>query len=183
MPIRLARLSGHHVNEIQALAGDEGIARWTDIPHPYPRDGARAYVEGELRLYARGLRAAFAVCEAGRVVGITGLARVPAAPDRAELGYWIGRPYWGRGRATAAVAQTLTHGFDRMRLAVVFARSFSANRASARVLEKLAFRFVGLEASRDPRRRDEPVRRYELTREDWRRQRPRGGGAYFFDAS
>ena len=175
MSLRLSRLNGRHVNEIQALAGDEEIARWTDVPHPYPPDGARAYVEQELRLCARGLHATFAVCEADRVVGIAGLARVPAVPDRAELGYWIGRPYWGHGHATAAVAQMLTHGFDRMRLAVVFARCFSANRASTRVPEKLAFRFVGLEAPRDRHRRGEPIRRYELTREEWRRRPFRGG--------
>jgi len=172
--VYLRPLSGRHVRAVQALASDEAIARWTAIPHPYPRDGAQTFVEREQRLRARGLHATFAVCDADGLLGVVGLRRDPMMPEGAELGYWIGRPYWGRGHATAAVTQILAHGFGRMRLAVVFARCFSANRASARVLERLAFRFAGLDASQDPRRPHEPMRRYELTREEWRR-RPVGG--------
>jgi RimJ/RimL family protein N-acetyltransferase len=167
-------VSGRHARAIQALAGDESIARWTNIPHPYPSDGAWAFVDRAQRIRAYGLGATFAVCEARRCLGVAVLTREPGAPGRAELGYWIGRPYWGRGRATAAVAQILAHGFGRMRLAVVFARCVTANRASIRVLEKLGFRFVGLEAARDARWPREPVRGYELTREEWRRSRARG---------
>jgi RimJ/RimL family protein N-acetyltransferase len=56
-----------------------------------------------------------------------------------------------------------------MDLDAVVARCFAINRASARVIEKLGFRFVGLEASRSPKRLANPVRRYELTRGDWYR--------------
>ena len=56
-----------------------------------------------------------------------------------------------------------------MGLEVVVARCFPANRVSVRVIEKLGFRFVGLEASPTLKRPAEPVRRYELTRRDWRR--------------
>lgn len=115
------------------------------------------------------------MCESNRVLGVVSLAQEPTALDRAELSCWIGRPYRGRGRATAAVARVLAHGFGRMALTLVFARCSSANRASARVLERLAFRLVGLEAARDPAwPAGESVRRYELSREEWRRH-PAGG--------
>jgi RimJ/RimL family protein N-acetyltransferase len=167
MSLHLVPVSGRHAREIQALAADEAIARWTAIPHPYPRDGALAFVERAQRLRALGRHATFAVCEAHRLLGVATLARLEATPDHAELGYWIGRPYWGRGYATAAGRQLLAHGFGRMRLVLVFARCLSANRASIHVLEKLGFRFVGLEAARSSTWPGEPVGRYELTRAGW----------------
>ena len=139
-------MSGRHAREIQALAAAEAVARWTAIPHPYPLDDGLAFVERAQRLRARGMRETFAVCEADRLLGVATLARREATPDHAELGYWIGRPYWGRRYAPAAGRQLLAHGFGRMRLSLVFARCFGANHASIRVLEKLGFRFVGLEA-------------------------------------
>jgi RimJ/RimL family protein N-acetyltransferase len=170
LSIRLRPIAFEHIPDIQALASDEAIARFTAIPHPYPVNGARAFVEQAQRLRARGLCATFAVCEVARCVGVVTLARDATVPERAELGYWIGRPFWGRGLATAAVGQILAHGFGRMRLAVVFARCFTENRASARVLETRGFRFVGLEVTRVAGGRSrQPVGRYELTVEAWRR--------------
>jgi RimJ/RimL family protein N-acetyltransferase len=160
-------VSARHVREIQRLAADPAIARWTTIPHPYPRDGALVFVARAQRLRALGLHATFAVCDGDDLVGIATLARHEPVADRAELGYWIGRPHWGRGHATAACRLVLAHGFERMRLGVVFARCFTANDASLRVLEKLGFGFVGLEAARSPGRPVAPVRRYELSRAAW----------------
>jgi RimJ/RimL family protein N-acetyltransferase len=161
-------VSGRHVREIQTLAADEAVARWTAIPHPYPRDGALAFVERAQRLRALDMRATFAICEAHRLLGVATLARQEAAPDHAELGYWIGRPYWGRGYATAACRRLLAHGFERMRLGLVVARCGSANRASLRVLDKLGLRFVGVAPPDDPTSAGEAVCRYELGLEEWR---------------
>lgn len=170
MNVRLVPVSARHARDIQALASDEAIARWTSIPHPYPRDGALAFVDHAQRRRARGAQETFAVFEAGGgFLGVAALVRDDHLPARAELGYWIGRPYWGRGYATAAARRLLAHGFELMDLDVIVARCFAMNQASARVIEKLGFRFVGLEASRSPKRPANPVRRYELTRRDWRR--------------
>ena len=170
MNVRLVPVSTRHARDIQALASDEAIARWTTIPHPYPPDGAVAFIDRAQRMRARAAHATFAVCEAGGgFLGVAALVRDEKLPARAELGYWIGRPFWGRGYATAAARWLLVHGFERMGLDAVVARCFVINEASARVIEKLGFRFASLEASPTPKRPAEPVRRYELTRGDWRR--------------
>ena len=167
MNVRLVPVSARHARDIQALASDEAIARWTAIPHPYPRDGALAFVDRAQRMRARGAQETFAVCEAGGgFLGVAALGRDEKLPERAELGYWIGRPYWGRGYATAAARWLLAYGFERMDLDVVVARCFAMNQASARIIEKLGFRFVGVETSRTRKRPAGPVRRYELTRGD-----------------
>lgn len=166
--VRLAPVSGRHVAAIQALAADAAIARWTTVPHPYPPDGALRFVDRAQRQRALGASATFAVCEGDRLVGVAGLTREAATPERAELGYWIGRPYWGRGYATAAARQVLAHGFRRMRLRLVFARCASANGASLHVLEKVGLRFVALEAPAPARAWLGAVRRYQLARDAWR---------------
>ncbi len=170
MPLRLVPVSMRHVRDIQSLAADEPLGRWMPRPAADPRDGslALAFVERAQRLRARGARETFAVCEDDRLLGIAALARDEGAPDRAELGYWIGRAYRGRGYATAAAGRLLTHGFERMRLGLVFARCISSNRASLRVIEKLGLRFVALEPSDDPKA---PMCRYELDREQWKTRR------------
>ena len=60
----------------------------------------------------------------------------------AEFGYWIGRPYWGQGYASAAGALALEMAFREWDMDYVFATSLVRNRASGRVLEKLGFRFI-----------------------------------------
>ena len=168
LDIKLFWVNRSHVKDIRALDGDEATPIGATPPLLHPGERALAYVEHVQRLRARGLQATFAIRAADQFVGLIALAREPEAPARAELGYRIGLPYRGRGYATAAVARILEHGFRRMRLAVVVARCQAENPASARVLEKLAFRFIGPEVTHD--RAGSGVRRYELTGPEWRRR-------------
>lgn len=61
----------------------------------------------------------------------------------AELGYWIGKPFWGRGYATEAARAVVAYGFDTLGLHRVFAMAYSRNPTSSRVLEKLGMRWEG----------------------------------------
>ena len=61
----------------------------------------------------------------------------------AELGYYIGEPYWGRGFATSAVKQVCQYVFDHSDILRIFAEPFAYNAASCRVLEKAGFQFEG----------------------------------------
>jgi RimJ/RimL family protein N-acetyltransferase len=62
---------------------------------------------------------------------------------RAELGYWLAKPYWGRGIMTSVVGRLCRYAFDEFRLVKITAHVFSENRASARVLEKCGFQQEG----------------------------------------
>jgi len=64
-------------------------------------------------------------------------------PKRAELGYWIGVPYWGQGFATEAANAMIAFGFDTLRLNEIYAHHFAGNIASQRVLEKIGMRHEG----------------------------------------
>jgi [ribosomal protein S5]-alanine N-acetyltransferase len=103
-----------------------------------------AYVEESMALREAGTKYVFAVCEPeGRPVGMVLLKDVDRAQGRAELGYWIGRPYWARGYASAAAAGILPFGFRTLGLRTIAAVTLESNPASLRVLLKLGFIEVG----------------------------------------
>jgi RimJ/RimL family protein N-acetyltransferase len=164
MSVRLVPVSGRHARELRSLVAGEPAPPWPSLPSLAGRDDVLGFLDRAQRLRAHRRQETFAVCEDDRLVGLGVLARDDRAPDHAELGYWVAAPYRGRGYATAAARQLVAHGFERMRLAVVFARAAGANRASVRVLDTVGLRLVGVEPAADGR---EPVGRWELTREAW----------------
>jgi RimJ/RimL family protein N-acetyltransferase len=68
---------------------------------------------------------------------------IAEAHRRAELGYWIGVPFWGRGYATEAARAAVAFGFETLRLNRIYAHYFAGNTASQRVLEKIGMRHEG----------------------------------------
>jgi len=127
---------------VQRLAGDRDVALNTlRIPHPYEPGMAEAWIAGHARDRELGKAVVFAVTlkHTGELVGSMGL-EVRPEHDRAELGYWIGRPYWGKGYATEAAKAVVRFGFCNLRLNRLEAHHFTRNPASGRVLEKIGMR-------------------------------------------
>ena len=127
---------------MQRLAGAREIAETTlAIPHPYPDGAAQEWIashgdDPDLLNFAVTLR------ESGELVGAVGLG-LARDHARAELGYWIGVPYWGRGYATEAARAVVTYAFGELGLNRVFAFHFTNNPASGRVLQKIGMRHEG----------------------------------------
>lgn len=132
--------------EVQRLAGAEEVARTTlSIPHPYPDRAAEAWIERTRQAYASGSIHAFAVVPKGATGALAGCVslRVNDAHRHAELAYWIGRPFWGRGYATEAARAVLRYGFGELKLNRIFAAAMTANPASSRVMAKLGMKHEG----------------------------------------
>jgi RimJ/RimL family protein N-acetyltransferase len=127
---------------VQQLAGAREVADTTlNIPHPY-RDGvAEAWILTHRQLYRVGVLANFAVVLRGseELLGAVGL-RIEAMHGRAELGYWIGVPHWGKGFCTEAARAVLDYGFNVLGLVRVHASHLKRNPASGRVMQKLGMR-------------------------------------------
>jgi len=70
--------------------------------------------------------------------------RIELEHRRAELGYWIGRPWWGNGFATEAARAVVGQAFAGLGLARVFAHHFVSNPASGRVMQKIGMRQEGV---------------------------------------
>ncbi len=140
MEIRTARLVLRapelaDAGRISLLAGDYDVASMTGtIPHPYNEPEAAKWI-ASVRAGEEGV--VFAVLFDGQVIGCAGYRQMDEL--HAELGYWIGKPYWGCGYATEAAAALIEHGFEVDGLAYLTAGHFADNPASARVIEKLGF--------------------------------------------
>ena len=111
------------------------------FPHPYTIDDARRFIT-----FARGgdPEANFAVTVSGVSVGSIG-ATLSDDVERcsAEVGYWLGEPYWGRGIATLALTGFTRFAFTAYDLERLYAVPFASNSASCRVLEKAGYRLEG----------------------------------------
>ena len=123
---------------VQRLAGDREVASTTlTIPHPYEDGMAEAWIEGRASAWAEKKALTLAVTtEADGLVGAMGL-HLELEHLRAELGYWIGVPFWNRGYATEAAEAVMKFGFEELGLNRIEAEHFTRNPASGRVMEKL----------------------------------------------
>ncbi|WP_165253080.1 GNAT family N-acetyltransferase [Adlercreutzia sp. ZJ304] len=90
---------------------------------------------------------AVALKETGKPIGCVGLFRdeegnIPLAESEAELGYWIGKPYWGQSFIPEASRELIRHGFKDLGLSGIWCGNFEGNDKSQRVQEKLGFKYV-----------------------------------------
>ena len=102
--LRLRPFSVADAADVQRLAGDFAIADTTlNIPHPYEDGMAEQWIAGHPEAYEQGRLAAFAITDLvdGRLLGAISI-KLDGDGAVGELGYWVGRPYWGQGVATAA---------------------------------------------------------------------------------
>jgi [ribosomal protein S5]-alanine N-acetyltransferase len=131
--------------DVQRLCNVRDIALNTLlIPHPYPDGMAEQWISSQPENFAKGEVVTFAITlgEGGELVGAIGM-RIQLESDRAEIGYWIGVPYWGRGFATEAARAVIEYGFERLRLNRIFGEHFTRNAPSGRVLQKAGMRHEG----------------------------------------
>ena len=111
------------------------------FPYPYTDRDARNWLE--LAIGAEP-ETNFAIDVAGEAVGSVGFTLLSDVDRRsAEIGYWLGEGFWGRGIATEALITVTSLAFTNHDLCRVFAHVFDWNPASARVLEKAGFTFEG----------------------------------------
>lgn len=142
--LRLRPLTLSDEEALQPLIAAVEIASTTlSIPHPLPVGGALAWLNRKLDGFAKGEDLVLALEFEERLIGSAGLY-MNRRDDSAELGYWIGKPYWGQGFASEAAKAMLTFGFENLGLHRIQARTFARNPASSRVLEKVGMRYEGV---------------------------------------
>ncbi len=112
------------------------------LPHPYTEKDASEFI---FLCQKETPQTTFAVDYHGELAGCIGL--VPQNDVYrlgAELGYWIGEPFWSKGIATRAVELILDYGFLQLGLERIHSGVFAFNEASRRVLEKSGFKLEGI---------------------------------------
>jgi RimJ/RimL family protein N-acetyltransferase len=177
-PFRMADAEG-----VQRLAGDRAVADTTlNIPHPYEDGFAERWIGNHRDWFGRGQQAIFAVIlkaspaaanerprlSAAKLIGAVALL-IQREDERAELGYWIGRPYWNQGYGTEAARAVIGFGFQQLGLNRIYAHHFVRNPASGRVLQKLGMSHEG-RLRQHVRKWDafEDLELYAVLKERWR---------------
>jgi ribosomal-protein-alanine N-acetyltransferase len=131
--------------DIQRYAGDYDVARMTtSIPYPYEDGMAEEWIESQAAARERGDELVWAIepRDGGSLIGAIGMTGRPEI-EAAEMGYWIAKPYWGRGYATEAARAVISCGFDTMGLHRIYARHWTHNPASGRVMQKAGMTYEG----------------------------------------
>jgi len=142
---------------VQLYASDREIAATTrGIQHPYPDGAAEKWIALHEELFQSGKEVIFAISPgpewnsdkepAGAVpelFGSIGLI-IENEDHRAELGYWIARPWWNRGIASHAARAVIEYGFTQLGLTRITAHHMLNNPSSGRVLEKAGMQREGL---------------------------------------
>jgi RimJ/RimL family protein N-acetyltransferase len=133
------------IPELPRLADNRRVARNLThlFPHPYSINDAVAWVA--LNTSATPRLFAFAIEVEGKLAGGCGVSPFDGVFHRtAEIGYWLGEPFWGKGIATDATRAAVAWAFEDRKFARLEAGVFEWNPASMRVLEKNGFRREGV---------------------------------------
>jgi len=119
---------------------DKEIYRYTcNIPHPYLKKDAKEWINKNTKPNKKEVN--FAVDINGKVVGCIGFRNIEK--HKAEIGYWLGKKYWGKGIVSEALKHVSNFGFKNLKLKRIYAPIFVANKRSRRVLEKNKYKFEG----------------------------------------
>lgn len=156
--------------DVQRLAGDHDVADTTlNIPHPYEDGMAEEWIMSHAPALQAGRHVAYAVTlrPDGQLIGAISLV-IERRFDKAELGYWIGKPFWSQGFCTEATVALLGFGFGEMGLNRIGARYLARNPASGRVMEKAGMQREGVarQATKKWGRYEDMVL-YAALRDEW----------------
>lgn len=146
--IILRKLKPSDCKDIYQNVKDREIAMWTlNIPHPYPKNGAPKFIRNEnYKIKERtGYTLGIVFKKENKVVGLISLLNINHKNKNAELGYWIGKKYWGLGLMNEAVKLILNFTFKKIKLHRIYANLFEENIASMKVLRKAGFKLEGRE--------------------------------------
>ncbi len=131
-------------SELARLANNKNV--WDNlrdyIPFPYTEKDAESFIRLNLK---ENPQQNFGIAFDNELCGVIGLIpQKDVYRKSAEIGYWLGEPFWGKGIATEAVRQITEYGFARLGIIRIYSGVFDYNIASMKVLEKNGFKKEGI---------------------------------------
>lgn len=142
--VNLREFKVDDIDRLVVLANNRNVSKYlTDIfPYPYTKEDAIWWLETGAKNNA-GLH--YAIDYQNEFVGAIGITPQSGWKNHsAEIGYWLGEPYWGKGIATIALTEMTEYSFSVLGFKKLFAPVFEQNKASMRVLEKCDYRREGI---------------------------------------
>ncbi len=117
-----------------------------NIAFPYTKEEAKNWLKICDEGYETGNAYRFAIreIEVGKLIGIIAI-HMNKDHQKGELGYWLGKNFWGKGYLTESVKEILKFGFQELQLNKIFATHFLHNPASEKVMQKAGMKLEGLQ--------------------------------------
>src|SRR4030042_654882 len=142
--ITLRQFEDKDIEPVAMLCNNKKI--WDNVrdflPYPYTEKHAQEFIR---TCRGEDPQVTFAIEYKRDFAGCIGLVKqTDIYKHTAEVGYWIGEPYWGMGIATESVNLIVDYGFNHLGLVKIYTGVFDFNRASQRVLEKAGFKLEGI---------------------------------------
>lgn len=142
----LRRLEMSDAPRVQQFAGAVEIAANTlTMPHPYEDGVAQIFIENVSERWDKGSDFVFCIAlkSDNLLMGVIGV-HPDMGNHRAEIGYWLGVPFWNKGYVTEAARRIVQFGFEDLHLNRIHAAYFARNPASARIMQKVGMTYEGL---------------------------------------
>lgn len=154
----LRDLRPEDLDAVTELASDYEVSKWlVPVPYPYSRSDAEDFLRMDI---AGEIGLLWVILRDDAVIGAVSTGK--------ELGYWLGRPFWGQGYMTEAARAAVDCSFASSDMAQMKSSHFVGNEGSRRVLEKLGFADVGGHVHfSNARQAEVPGRSMVLTRKVW----------------
>jgi RimJ/RimL family protein N-acetyltransferase len=154
---------------VTELLSDKSIYLMTSrIPYPYTLDSAKEFIS-MLKESDTNIVWGIVLKETETLIGAIGLIVNPQ-DENAELGYWIGKEYWGNGYCTEAAKEAVNYAFEKLKLNRLYANHFLQNPASGNVLKKIGMAYEGRQ--RKHLKKDDEfidLELYGILYDDWNR--------------
>ena len=142
----LRKIEVEDFSSLVSYANNQKISdRIINIPFPFREPDAAFRMSYIVQGFKKGIRYVFAIIDKSKSVLIGEISlNLDASKKKAELGYWLGEPFWGHGIMTEALGAVLGFGFGKLDLDWIFASTSDNNIGSIKVLEKHKFEFTKL---------------------------------------
>lgn len=143
--INLRKISKSDAESIYQNAKDKDICRGVPLPMPYTLKSAEEFIKLTQKYWKNKSEAQFGIedKETGKIIGMIGLMNLDFKAKKAEVGYWVGKKYWGKGIAKEALKLILKYAFKDLKLNRVYAKVASMNVPSCKLLKKCNFKLEG----------------------------------------
>ncbi|MBG6128893.1 RimJ/RimL family protein N-acetyltransferase [Aquimarina sp. EL_43] len=142
--IKIRQLVESDKSQLAILANNNNISNNLRdyFPSPYDEEDAKSFIKMTIQ---QDPTVSFGIEFRGEFCGVISLIlQDDMYRKSAEIGYWLGEPYWGKGITTKAVDQITKYGFEKLNLIRIYAGVIEYNTASMSVLEKSGFKKEGI---------------------------------------
>lgn len=144
--ITLRPLEKKDERRITDLAHDKSISKFTHVPYPYDIKKARYFIKisKEKTKKKQEYHFAIALNKTDEFIGTIGLIRIDKRDNRGEIGYWLGKPYRGKGYVPEACKLIINFGFKNIKLHKIVIECAKENKASKKVIDKMKAKLEGV---------------------------------------